>query len=108
LYFQFLKIAQSVGATPNLDVVRKAPDISGAQPSNMFARISKNLLISKVKSNQPHEYTDTKSLTRPAGHRIPKRACKKIYENFLSNLTIASETEKAFFTGRVSSCFGRQ
>jgi hypothetical protein len=32
--------------TPNFDVARKPPDISGAQAGNSFAKISKNLLTS--------------------------------------------------------------
>jgi hypothetical protein len=74
----------------------------------MFARTSKDLLISKVKSNQPYECTDTKSLTRPADQRIPKRICKKIYENFLTNLTIASKTEKQSLRGAFICTFDRE
>jgi hypothetical protein len=42
--------------TPNSDLARKPPNISGAQADNTFAKSSKNLLASNTQPNKLYEW----------------------------------------------------
>jgi hypothetical protein len=53
--------SHSVDIEPSkYDVVRKPPSISGAQADHSFAETSKNLLTSKVRPDELHEWVGIK------------------------------------------------